>query len=124
MAVRVFRRFAEIRRNCLFEPRRNRMFERFGLGIDFAPVETENLRQKQLDETMSPYDPSRGYWGAWDTVRAISLPLEFAERPHDTGFVLWHCAEPFGNALESRLVLLFLLLELKFKLFDSMLCFR
>ena len=54
----------------------------------------------------------------------ISLPPEFAERPHDTGFVLWRCAESFGDVLEGRLVLLFLLLELKFKLFDSLLCCR
>jgi hypothetical protein len=35
------------------------MFQRFGLGIDLAPVETENARQEEFHKPMPPDDAPR-----------------------------------------------------------------
>src|SRR6516225_4014213 len=48
MAVRIFKRLAKVVRNRLLEPRRDRVLQRLGLGVNFAPVEPEHAREKKL----------------------------------------------------------------------------
>ena len=57
MPVRVLHRFPQMGRDRLFEPRRNGVLQRIGFRINFAPIEAEHARQKQLDEPM-PADPA------------------------------------------------------------------
>ena len=59
--VWVFDRLAEIGRQRLFEARGNGMLQRLRLGIDFAPIETENARQEKFHQSVPPNDaPSLG----------------------------------------------------------------
>ena len=42
-----------------FQPRRDGVFERLRLGVDFAPVQAEDARQEQFDQPMPANDAPR-----------------------------------------------------------------
>jgi hypothetical protein len=56
VAVRVFERLAQVRRDGLFQTRGDGVFESLGLGVHLAPVEAEYAREEQLDETVAADD--------------------------------------------------------------------
>src|SRR5262245_1761844 len=61
MSMRIFERFSKVPGKGLFQPRRNGMFQGVGLGVHFAPIQSQNTRQKQFEEPMPADDaPSRG----------------------------------------------------------------
>ena len=56
MPVGILERLAQMSGDGLLQARGDGVFERFGLGIDLAPIETKHLSEKEFDQAVAAND--------------------------------------------------------------------